>query len=46
MVPFLPSVYKGKPPRFGEKPVNTRARGYSRTNYFKSTADDKYMPKA
>ncbi len=46
MVAFLPIVYEGKPPRFGEQPVNTRARGYSGTNYFKSTADDRYMPKA
>ena len=46
MVAFLPIVYEGKPPRFGEQPVNTRARGYSGTNYFKSTADDTYMTRA
>ncbi len=44
MVAFLPIVYEGKPPSFGEQPVNTRARGYSVTNYFKSTADDRNMP--
>ena len=44
MVAFLPIVYEGKPPRFGEQPVNTRAREYSGTNFFKSTADDRYMP--
>ncbi len=45
MVAFLPIVYEGKPPRFGEQPVNTRARGYSGTIFFKSTADDRYMPR-
>ena len=45
MVAFLSIVYEGKPPRFGEQPVNTRARGYSGTNYFQSTADDRYMPR-
>ena len=45
MVAFLPIVYEGKPPRFDEQPVNTRAREYSRTNFFKSTAYDRYMPR-
>jgi hypothetical protein len=44
MVAFLPTVYEGKPPSVGEQPVNTRARGYSSTNYFESAADDRYMP--
>ncbi len=44
MVAFLPIVYEGKPPSFGEQPVNTRARGYYGTTYFKSAADDRYMP--
>ncbi len=45
MVAFLPIVYEGKPARFGEHYVNTRAREYSGTNFFKSTADDRYMPR-
>ncbi len=45
MVAFLLIVYEGKPPRFGEQPVNTRAREYFGTNFFKSTADDRYMPR-
>ncbi len=43
MVAFLPIVYEGKPPRFGEQPVNTRAREYSGTNFFDPTSDDRYM---
>jgi hypothetical protein len=45
MVAFLPIVYEGKPPSFGEQPVDTRARGYSGTNYFESASDDTYMPR-
>ncbi len=46
MVAFPPIVYEGKPPRFGEQYVNIRAREYSGTNFFKSIADDRYMPRA
>ena len=45
MVAFLPIVYEGKPPSFGEHPVNTRGRGYFGTNYFESATNDKYMPR-
>ncbi len=45
MVAFLPIVYEGKPLRFGEQFINTRAREYSGTNFFESTADDIYMPR-
>ncbi len=44
MVAFLPTVYEGQPPSFGEQSVNTRARGCSGTNFFESAADDRYMP--
>ncbi len=45
MVAFLPIVYEGKPARFGEQPVNTRAKEYYGTNFYKSTADNRYMPR-